>query len=85
MTKRSKTKKSTTKKAGYVRKIVKSIDPAQPEKAEIEVHGADHLYKELRIENTLEDDKGQKVKLKKDAEVDVIIEADLKDTIPNDE
>jgi hypothetical protein len=33
----------------------------------------------------LEDDKGQKVKLKKDAEVDVIIEADLKDTIPNDE
>jgi hypothetical protein len=79
------TKRSKTKKPGSLRKIVKSLDPSEPEKAEIEVHGADHLYKELRIENTLQDDTGKKVKLKKDAKVEVIIEADLKDTIPNDE
>jgi hypothetical protein len=79
------TKKPKTKKSGSVRKIVKPVVPSEPEKAEIEIHGADDLYKELRIENTLEDAKGHKVKLKKDAEVDVTIEADAKDTVPKDE
>ena len=78
------TKRSKTKKPGSVRKIVPSIIPSEPEKAEIEVHGADQLYRELRIENILEDEKGNKVKLKKDAAVEVIIEADLKDTTPKD-
>ena len=77
--------KSQTMKAGTVRKIVVSPVPNDPEKAEIEVKGADDLYKEIRIENTLQDSKGKKVKLKKDAEVDLTIEADEKDTLPKDD
>jgi hypothetical protein len=64
-------------------KIVKSPDPSLPEKAEIEVHGADELYKEIRIDNELEDEHGKKAKLKEDAEVDVVVEAERKATIPN--
>lgn len=52
-----------------------------PEKAEIAVEGADHLYKEIRIENTLEDEQGRKVKLKEGAQVEVVVEADPKDTV----
>ena len=37
-----------------VEKIVKPIDPREPEKAQIAVHGADDLYREIRVENTLE-------------------------------
>ena len=77
--------KPQTMKAGTVRKIVVSPVPNDPEKAEIEVKGADDLYKEIRIENTLQDSKGKKVKLKKDAEVDLTIEADEKDTLPKDD
>ena len=78
------TRKPKTTKQGNVKKIIKPIVPGQPEKAEISVHGADDLYKELRIENTLEDSKGHKVKLKPGAEVEVTVEADLKDTDPKD-
>jgi len=78
-------KKPKTKKSGTVRKVIKPIVPSDPEKAEIEIREADHLYKEIRIENTLVDDKGKKVKLKKDAEVEVTIEADEKDTSPADQ
>jgi len=65
-----------------VEKIIKSPFPNEPEKAEIAVEGADHLYREIRIENTLKDAKGNKVKLKTGAQVDVTVEADLKDTLP---
>ena len=74
--------KPKTTKPGTVRKIVKSPVPGQPEKAEIEVHEADDLYREIRIENTLEDSHGRKVKLKPGASVDVTVEADDKDTVP---
>ena len=73
-------KKPKTKKPGVVRKIIKHYD--EPEKAEISISGADDLYKEIRIENTLENDEGKKVKLKQGAEVDVVVEADEKDTSP---
>jgi predicted nucleotidyltransferase len=53
-----------------------------PEKAEIEVHDADHLYREIRIDNELEDEHGNKVKLKEHADVDVVVEADPKATTP---
>jgi hypothetical protein len=33
-----------TIKAGWVRKVIKPIHPRMPEKAEIEIHDADHLY-----------------------------------------
>jgi len=75
-----KRKKPKTTKSGTVRKIVKAPIPEIPEKAEIEVEGADHLYREIRIDNVLEDSQGKKVKLKPGAEVDVTIEADEKDT-----
>jgi len=79
------TKRPRTIKAGTVRKIVPPVIPSENEKAEIEVHDADHLYKEIRIDNTLESASGKKVKLKKDVDVDVTIEADEKDTLPKDE
>jgi hypothetical protein len=78
-------KKPKTKKPGTVRKVIKPIVPSQPEKAEIEVHGADDLYKEIRIENKLEDSKGKKVKLKPNVPVEVTVEADKKDTVPENE
>jgi hypothetical protein len=74
--------KPSTTKPGVVEKIIKPVVPDQPEKAQIAVEGADHLYREIRIENTLVDDEGKEVKLKEGAEVDVIVEADPKDTVP---
>ena len=76
------TRKPKTIKAGRVRKIIKPIHPSLPEKAEIEVHDADHLYREIRIDNELEDENGKKVKLKEHADVDVVIEAEPKATEP---
>jgi hypothetical protein len=73
-------KKPRTKKRGRVEKVLKSPHPSIPEKAQIEIEDADHLYKEIRIDNTLEDDKGRKVKLKENAPVDVVIEADPEST-----
>lgn len=48
----------------------------EPEKAQIGVEGADHLYREIRVPNRLVDEQGQKVKLKEGTEVEVTIEAD---------
>ncbi len=77
------TKKPKTTKHGRVKKIIKSCDPSVPEKAEVEVHEADELYKEIRIENALEDEHGKKVKLKEDAPVDITVEAETKATTPD--
>ena len=74
-------KPSTTLHA-TVEKIIKSPYPNVPEKAQIAVEGADHLYRELRIENTLIDENGDKVHLKKGAEVEVTIEAEPEATTP---
>ena len=79
------TKKPKTKKPGTVKKIIKSPFPEEPEKAEIAIEDADHLYREIRVENTLEDEKGKKVKMKQGAQVDVTIEADDKDTTPKND
>lgn len=75
-------KKPKTTKTGVVQKIIKPVVPQQSEMVEIAIEGADHLYREIRIENTLEDDKGEKVTLKEGAHVDVTVEADSKDTTP---
>jgi hypothetical protein len=75
--------KPNTAMPGVVEKIIKPMPFSnEPEKAQIAVEGADHLYRELRIENSLTDEKGRKVGLKPGAEVDVIVEADPKDTTP---
>jgi predicted DNA-binding antitoxin AbrB/MazE fold protein len=76
------TKKPKATKPGIVQKIIKSTYPQEPEKAEIAVEGADDLYREIRIANNLEDEKGKKVKLKEGAHVDVTIEANPSETIP---
>jgi hypothetical protein len=73
-------RKLKTKKRGRVQKVFKSPHPSLPETAQIEIEEAEHLYKEIRIENALEDEKGRKVKLKERAPVDVIIEADPEST-----
>jgi len=62
---------------GVVEKIVKPIHPNEPEKAQITIQGADDLYREIRVENTLENAAGVKVRLKPGAEVDVTIEAPI--------
>src|ERR1700676_1835567 len=58
------TKRPKTTKPGVVQKIITPRVPHEPEMAEIAIEGADHLYREIRIENALEDDKGKPVKLK---------------------
>jgi hypothetical protein len=75
-------KKRKIKRPGKVQKIIKPLLPEQPEKAEIAVEGADHLYREIRIENRLEDEQGNEVKLKEGADVDVVVEADADATVP---
>jgi len=78
-------KKPKTIKHGTVKKIIKSPHPSVPEKAEVEVHEADELYKEIRIDNELQDEHGKKVKLKEDAPVDITVEADPNATTPHPE
>lgn len=65
---------------GTVEKIIKSPFGNEPEKAQIAVEGADHLYREIRIDNTLKNEKGEEVSLKPGAHVEVTVEADPKDT-----
>lgn len=69
---------------GTVEKIIPAIGNLVPEKAQIEVEGGDDLYREVRIDNTLEDADGNPVGLKKGADVNVTIEADAKDTKPKE-
>ena len=70
------TENASTTLVGTVEKIIKPRVPSEPERAQIVVEGADHLYKELRIENTLTDAGGNEVQLKPGAKVDVTVEAE---------
>ena len=54
--------------ARYV--IVPSPGPSQTEKAQIAVDGAEHGYRDLRIENALTDEDGNDVRLKKGTHVE---------------
>jgi hypothetical protein len=76
--------KATKTLSGTVEKIIPPILPGKPEKAQISVDGAEDLYRELRVDNTLEDPDGNKVKLKKGAEVEMKIEADPEATKPDE-
>jgi hypothetical protein len=76
-------KPSTTLPA-TVEKIIKPVVPTEPERAQVAIHGADHLYRELRIENTLTVENGEKVRLKPGAEVEVTIAADPESTAKGD-
>jgi len=74
------TEKPSTTLPGTVEKIIRPVSPTQPERAQIAIEGADHLYKEIRIENTLTDEDGNDVKLKPGAQVDFTIVADESQT-----
>jgi hypothetical protein len=63
---------------GTVGKLIPSPGPSQPEEAQIAVDGPDHRYRDLRIENTLTDEHGDDVKLKKGANVEVAVTAEPK-------
>ncbi|MFZ3214272.1 MAG: hypothetical protein WA188_22425 [Terriglobales bacterium] len=68
--------KKKRKMRGIVEKIIRSVVPNAPEKAQISVEEADDLYREIRVENVVTDENGEKARLKPHAQVDVIIEAD---------
>ena len=61
---------------GTVEQIIPPPCPGIPEKAEISVEGADELYQEIRIDNTLTDEHGDEVRLKKGAQVEITVEAE---------
>ena len=73
--------KKRKKLRGTVQKIIKPINSSQPEKAQIDIRDADDLYREIRIDNEVSDEKGAKARLKEGAEVDVIVEADSSATL----
>jgi hypothetical protein len=74
--------KPSTTLPGTVDRIIKPLSADDPEKAQIDIEGADDLYREIRIENTLTDENGDKVRLKQGAEVEVTVEAPLEATTP---
>jgi hypothetical protein len=61
---------------GTVDKIIPAIGEVVPEKAQISVQGADKLYREIRIDNELEDKSGNPVALEEGAKVEVTIAAE---------
>lgn len=69
--------------AGTVDKVIPAVN-GDPEKVQISLEGADDLYREVRIENILQDGDGKQVSLKQGAEVDVTIEADPKHLKPKE-
>jgi len=66
----------STTMPGTVKRIISSPRPSQPEKAQIAVDGADQRHRDLRFENTLTDEHGDDVKLKKGADVEVTVTED---------
>lgn len=70
-------KKASAKLPGKVERVIRPHPSSgEPEKAQIAVEGADHLYRELRVPNKLKDEAGNQVKLKEGTEVEVKIESE---------
>jgi hypothetical protein len=67
--------KKRKKLRGSVQKVIKAV-AGQSEKAQIDVHEADDLYREIRVENVLTDDHGNTARLRPGEEVEVTVEAD---------
>ncbi len=68
--------KSSVTMPGTVEKIIPPVHPSGPEKAQIALERGDELYREIRIENSLTNENGDEVRLKKGAEVEITVEAD---------
>jgi hypothetical protein len=69
---------ASTTMPGTVDKIISSRRRKHPEKAQIGVDRASRRYRSLRIENSLTDENGDEVRLKKGARVEVTIAAEGK-------
>jgi ABC-type phosphate transport system substrate-binding protein len=67
---------------GVVEAVIPAVNPSEPDKAQISVQNAEELYREIRIDNTLQDQPGNTVELKEGAQVEVTIEADKDSTTP---
>jgi hypothetical protein len=65
---------------GVVEKVIESPHPAVPERAQVAVEGADDLYREIRINNTLKTSDGETVTLKEGDEVKVTVETPIDET-----
>lgn len=63
----------TTLMSGIVDMIIPADGSSQPEKVEIAIQEADDGYRRLRIENSLTDQNGEEVMLKKGAHVEVTV------------
>ena len=74
--------KATITLPGVVEKIIRSVNPEEPDKVQIAIEGADELYREIRVENTLHDPDGNPVSLKKGADIEVTVEAEPEATTP---
>jgi hypothetical protein len=68
--------KKRKKLRGTVQKIIKPILKGEKEKAQVEIDEGEELYREIRVENELRDERGNKSSLKEGAEIDVILEED---------
>ena len=74
--------KSNVTMPGTVEKIIPPVLPSGPEKAQIALEGGEELYREIRIDNSLTNENGDEVRLKKGAEVEITVEADPEATTP---
>jgi hypothetical protein len=82
MTEKSQSEKPSVTLPGTVEQIIPSSYPGMPEKAQIAIERAEDLYQQIRIDNTLTDKHGNKVGLKKGADVEVTVEAEPGATTP---
>jgi hypothetical protein len=74
--------KFTVTFSGTVDKIIPGMGSQCPEKAQIILHSGDDLYREIRVENTLKDARGNPVGFKQGASVEVTIETGALGTTP---
>jgi len=65
----------STSMSGTVDKIIPSPCPSQSQNAQIDVDGPDHRSQDLRVENTLTNEHGDEVRLKKGVHVEVTVTA----------
>jgi hypothetical protein len=66
---------------GTVDKIIPA-NASEAERAQISIEDAEHLYREIRIDNRLKDEHGKDVSLKLGARVGVTIEASTNAALP---
>ncbi len=73
--------KKRKKLKGKVQKVLPPQSPDGLEKVQIDIKDADDLYREIRVDNELTDETGQKARLKQGADVEVVVEADSSATL----